>query len=80
MTARKGRSTSIDLIVSRNVRSRRLAKGLTQEHVAKELGVSFQQIQKYENGTNRIASGRLFQIAKLLGVPVQKLFEGCDPK
>jgi len=53
---------------------------LSQEQVAKKLEVSFQQVQKYENGTNRIASGRLFQIAKLFDIPVQTLFEGCETK
>jgi transcriptional regulator with XRE-family HTH domain len=74
---RKGR-TSIDKIVGQNVRIRRLAKGLSQTELARPLGVTFQQVKKYENGTNRIGSGRLLQIAHILEVDIKALFEGSE--
>jgi transcriptional regulator with XRE-family HTH domain len=55
-----------------------LVRGLTQEGLGEKLGVTFQQIQKYEKGTNRVGSGRLYQIAALLEVPVTAFFEGGD--
>ena len=68
----------IDQLVSRNIRIQRLAKGLTQTELAEKLGVTFQQIQKYEKGVNRVGCGRLFQIARILGVHVTELFDGSD--
>jgi transcriptional regulator with XRE-family HTH domain len=56
------------------MRAARLEKGLTQEKLGSALGLTFQQVQKYENGTNRIAAGRLHKIAEILGVPVGVLF------
>jgi transcriptional regulator with XRE-family HTH domain len=55
-----------------------LVRGLTQEGLGDKLGVTFQQIQKYEKGTNRVGSGRLYQIAALLEVPVTEFFEGGE--
>jgi transcriptional regulator with XRE-family HTH domain len=69
---------SIDRIVGRNIRIYRLQKGLTQTELADELGLTFQQVQKYEKGTNRVGSGRLLKIATFLGVPVTALFKGSD--
>jgi transcriptional regulator with XRE-family HTH domain len=63
-----------DIEVARRMRAARLEKGLTQEKLGSALGLTFQQVQKYENGTNRIAAGRLHQIAEILGVPVGVLF------
>jgi transcriptional regulator with XRE-family HTH domain len=51
---------------------------MTQEKLADELGLTFQQVQKYEKGTNRIGSSRLAQIARVLGVSVAFFFEGLD--
>lgn len=67
---------SVDKIVGRNIRIQRLAKGLSQTELANALGVTFQQVQKYEKGTNRVGSGRLLLISKALGVPLLDLFEG----
>ena len=53
-----------------------MSKGVTQTDLGKEIGVTFQQIQKYENGVNRIGSGRLLQIAEALGIELTALFEG----
>lgn len=54
----------------------RLAAGLTQEDLADGLGVTFQQVQKYEKGTNRVGAGRLSDIARILAVPIPYFFEG----
>jgi transcriptional regulator with XRE-family HTH domain len=67
---------SVDKIVGRNIRIQRLAKGLSQTELASALGVTFQQVQKYEKGTNRVGSGRLLLISKALGIPLLDLFEG----
>ena len=66
----------MDKVVGRNIRVHRLAKGMSQTDLANELGITFQQIQKYEKGTNRVGSGRLFEISVILGVSVLTLFEG----
>lgn len=71
-------ATSMDKIVGRNVRSSRLAKGLSQSDLADKLGITFQQIQKYEKGVNRVGSGRLFEIAAILGVPVTSFFDEAN--
>jgi len=67
---------AIDVLVGRNIRIQRLAKGLSQIDLAGQLGVTFQQVQKYERGANRIGAGRLVGIAIALRVPVMTLFEG----
>jgi len=72
------RPNAIDIAVGRNVRIRRMAKGLSQSQLGGRLGVTFQQIQKYEKGANRIGSGRLVRIADILEVPVTALFDGVD--
>jgi transcriptional regulator with XRE-family HTH domain len=55
-----------------------LAKGLSQTELADALGVAFQQVQKYEKGTNRVGSGRLLKISAILGVKITDFFEGTD--
>ena len=67
---RKRGPQGVDKIVGRNIRIYRLAKGLSQTDLANKLGITFQQIQKYEKGTNRVGSGRLFEISTILGVSV----------
>ena len=69
---------SIDQLVSRNIRIQRLAKGLSQTELAEKLGVTFQQVQKYEKGANRVGCGRVFQIARILGVHLTDFFDGSD--
>jgi len=71
-------ASRMDKLVGRNIRVHRLVRGLTQEGLGEKLGVTFQQIQKYEKGTNRVGSGRLYQIASLLEVPVTAFFEGGE--
>ena len=70
--------SSVDIAVGRNVRIWRIAKGLSQSQLARLLGVSFQQVQKYEVGTNRIGTGRLAQLAAILAVPISLLFDGTN--
>src|SRR3569623_1579355 len=65
-----------DKYVGSRVRMRRIMLGLSQEKLGDALGLTFQQIQKYEKGTNRIGASRLHQIADILQVPVSFLFEG----
>jgi transcriptional regulator with XRE-family HTH domain len=74
--------STVDVAVGRNVRSWRIARGLSQTQLGSRLGVSYQQVQKYETGGGRIATGRLVKIAAVLGVPISALFEGtgrADP-
>ena|ERR1700730_2553622 len=68
----------IDVVVGRNVRLWRMAKGFSQARLAKRLGVTFQQVQKYEVGANRIGTGRLVKVAAILGVPIAALFDGTE--
>ncbi|MBV8753337.1 MAG: helix-turn-helix transcriptional regulator [Hyphomicrobiales bacterium] len=68
----------IDVAVGRNVRIWRMARSMSQAQLASRLGVTFQQVQKYEVGANRIGTGRLAKAASILGIPIQTLFEGID--
>jgi transcriptional regulator with XRE-family HTH domain len=72
----KRQASAIDRHVSNRFRKARKAAGLTQEYVAHKLDISFQQIQKYEKGGNRISAGRLYQISELVGLPIGYFFEG----
>jgi transcriptional regulator with XRE-family HTH domain len=72
------RAQKIDKIIGRNIRIHRLAKKMSQTELGDQLGVSFQQVQKYENGANRVGSGRLYQIAAILGLHVSTLFKGGE--
>jgi transcriptional regulator with XRE-family HTH domain len=71
-------SSAIDKIIGQNVRIQRLAKRVSQSQLGKHLGLTFQQIQKYENGKNRIGSGRLLQIAEFLEIKPMSLFSGIE--
>jgi transcriptional regulator with XRE-family HTH domain len=68
----------IDKHVGARVRMRRVLVGLSQEKLGDALGITFQQIQKYEKGTNRIGASRLQEASKILGVPVNFFFEGAQ--
>jgi transcriptional regulator with XRE-family HTH domain len=77
MARRSAKSPSpVDVAVGGNVRIWRMTKGLSQAQLANRLGVTFQQVQKYEVGGNRIPTGRLVKLAAILGVPIAALFEG----
>ena len=67
----------IDVHVGSRLRARRTMLGVSQTKIGGDLGITFQQIQKYEKGTNRISAGRLQEAARLLGVPVAYFFEGA---
>ena len=71
----RGRSDSIDAHVGRRVRMRRNLLGLSQERLGEALGLTFQQVQKYERGANRIGASRLYQISRVLEVPVSFFYE-----
>jgi transcriptional regulator with XRE-family HTH domain len=72
------RAGPVDAIVGRRMRTRRLLLGMTQTQLARQLGVSFQQVQKYENGTNRVGAGRLVQITQVLGLALDALLQGLN--
>ena len=65
----------IDVHVGNRIRMRRQIVGMSQEKLGELLGITFQQVQKYEKGSNRISASRLFYAAKTLGVPVQFFFD-----
>ncbi len=69
----------MDVHVGERLRQRRLQVGISQGALAHKAGVNFQQIQKYENGHNRISASRLWDITKALDVPVSYFFEGLNP-
>jgi transcriptional regulator with XRE-family HTH domain len=66
----------VDKYVGSRVRMRRIMLGMSQEKLGEALGLTFQQVQKYEKGTNRVGASRIQQIAEILQVPVSFLFEG----
>jgi transcriptional regulator with XRE-family HTH domain len=68
----------VDIHVGKKLRSRRTILGKSQEEIGTAVGITFQQIQKYERGLNRIGSSRLYEFASLLGVGVAYFFEGLD--
>lgn len=73
---RQERVELIDRHVGGRIRKRRIELGLSQTELGQALGVSFQQVQKYEQGANRLGAGALFETAMLLGVPVGFFYEG----
>jgi transcriptional regulator with XRE-family HTH domain len=68
----------IDAYVGSRIRVARMAAGLSQEQLGKALGLTFQQVQKYEKGINRVGASRLHAISRILLVPVSYFFEGAD--
>ena len=68
----------VDVHVGQRVRQRRWMVGMTQQQLGNKVGIKFQQIQKYETGTNRISASRLWDIASALDVPVSFFFEGLE--
>lgn len=67
-----------DLVVGANIRKLRGEHGLTLQELASQLGMSHQQLQKYETASNRVSAGVLYVMARAFGVPVDALFEGVD--
>jgi len=80
--ARHGRGTGVpdpvDVHVGVRIRTRRLLLGMNQETLANALGLTFQQVQKYEGGANRVSASRLAQVAEILGVPVAYFFDDLE--
>lgn len=68
----------IDHHVGKRLRQRRRVLGLTQQRLAEDVNIRFQQIQKYESGANRISASRLWALARALDVPVSYFFEGLE--
>ena len=68
----------IDIQVGNRVRIRRMLIGMSQERLGDLLGLTFQQVQKYEKGVNRIGAGRLFEVSRILNVPVDFFYEGVN--
>lgn len=67
-----------DVHIGRRLRERRVSLGMSQSELAEKLGVSFQQVQKYESGANRISGSRLWDICSVVDVPVGYFFEGLE--
>jgi transcriptional regulator with XRE-family HTH domain len=72
----KKQANPIDIQVGNRVRIRRMLIGMSQERLGDLLGLTFQQVQKYEKGVNRIGAGRLFEVSRILNVPVDFFYEG----
>ena len=71
-------SHPVDTHVGKRIRQRRWALGTTQQQLAGQVGIKFQQIQKYETGANRVSASRLWDIATALGVPIDFFFQGLQ--
>jgi transcriptional regulator with XRE-family HTH domain len=74
----KKQANPIDVQVGNRVRIRRMLIGMSQERLGDLLGLTFQQVQKYEKGVNRIGAGRLFEMSRILNVPVDFFYEGVN--
>ena len=74
------RASSIDRHVGARIRERRIMLGLSQQQMADMIGVTYQQAHKYERGINRISAGRLYEITRVLNVPITYFFEGLEVK
>ena len=74
----KKQANPIDVQVGNRVRIRRMLIGMSQERLGDLLGLTFQQVQKYEKGVNRIGAGRLFEMARILNVPIDFFYEGVN--
>src|SRR4051812_37905868 len=68
----------VDLYVGGRIRMRRRSLGVSQEKLADDLGLTFQQVQKYERGANRVSASKLYEIARSLQTPVAFFFEGLN--
>lgn len=75
-----GRPNPIDVHVGSRVRLRRTLLGMSQEKLGDAIGLTFQQVQKYERGANRIGSSRLFDLSRVLDVPVSFFFDDMPPE
>lgn len=71
-------STKVDSHVGNRLRQRRVLLGLSQQQLARRLSLTFQQLQKYENGANRVSASRLYQLARVLDVPIMWFYDGIN--
>lgn len=76
--AGRGKANSVDVRVGTRLRLRRTALGMSQEELGRRLGLTFQQIQKFESGSNRISASYLFELTQIMHVPVSYFFDGPD--
>jgi transcriptional regulator with XRE-family HTH domain len=74
----RGGPNVVDVHVGGRIRLRRRLLGITQEQLAHTLGLTFQQVQKYERGTNRVSASKLYETARILSAPVAYFFEGLE--
>jgi transcriptional regulator with XRE-family HTH domain len=79
MEAGLRKTTSLDVLIGSRLRAHRLSRDLSQEELAESLGISFQQIQKYEKGSNRVSASRLKEISDVLQVPIGTWFADHKP-
>ena len=73
-------TNNIDLHIGNKIHARRSALGMTQANLGKQLGMSFQQIQKYEKGKNKISAGQLYKLSLIMSVQITYFFEGYNDK
>jgi transcriptional regulator with XRE-family HTH domain len=78
LTKNQRATTDVDSRIGERVRERRVLLGLAQQQLADSLGVSFQQLQKYESGANRVSASRLYQLAQVLNIPIMWFYDGID--
>jgi transcriptional regulator with XRE-family HTH domain len=74
-TEKEGRPSPIDVHVGSRIRLRRTLLGMSQERLGEALGLTFQQVQKYERGVNRVGASRLFDLSRVLDVPISFFFD-----
>lgn len=77
-TSQPRKPNPVDVHVGGRIRLRRMMNGLSQERLGEQLGLTFQQIQKYEKGANRVGASRLFQLSQVLEVPVSYFFDDLE--
>jgi transcriptional regulator with XRE-family HTH domain len=70
---------AIDTHIGKRIRALRRDRRITQTELGNKIGVSFQQVQKYERGRNRFSAARLYEVCNVMGVSVAAVFEGLDP-
>ena len=73
------RVRDLDAQIGSRIREARQAQDMAQQVLANGLGITSQQVQKYENGTNRVSASRLYDIANVLGMPITFFYEGAEP-
>jgi transcriptional regulator with XRE-family HTH domain len=77
-TKATGKAHPVDVHVGSRIRLRRTLLGMNQQKLGAGIGLTFQQVQKYENGANRVCASRLFELSQVLDVPVSFFFDGMD--